>query len=101
MKVKALIHPTKGNVSKVRLNLNLWYPPARFIFMPLYRKLRRRFGNKRKAMTGVMFASWLGHVLLLGLLELNKPLLQSYGTLWSFFVFGGLTLYAAFGDIDN
>ncbi|WP_347364406.1 hypothetical protein [Vibrio vulnificus] len=83
------------------LNLNKWYPPSRFIFMPLYRKLRRQFGEKRKAMVGVMLVSWIGHVALLGLLEINKPLLESYGTLWSFVSFGGLTLYAAFGDIEN
>ncbi|NOI31868.1 hypothetical protein F0260_24950 [Vibrio coralliilyticus] len=83
------------------LNLDRWYPPARYIFMPLYRKLRRRFGDKRKAMVGVMLVSWFGHVALLAILEINKPFLQSYGTLWSFFVFGGLTLYAAFGDIES
>ncbi|WP_162621115.1 hypothetical protein [Vibrio casei] len=77
--------------------MDRWYPPARYVFMPLYRKLRKRLGSKRKAMVGVMFVSWVGHVALLAILEINKPLLQSYGTLWSFFVFGGLTFYAAFG----
>lgn len=83
------------------LNLNKWYPPSRFIFMPIYRKLRRQFGDKRKAMVVLMLISWIGHVAVVGLLEMNKPILQSYGTLWSFFVFGGLTLCAAFCDIDN
>ncbi|WP_063661487.1 hypothetical protein [Aliivibrio fischeri] len=83
------------------LSLHQWYPPSRFVFMPLYRKLRRKFGCKRKAMVGVMPFSWSAHVALLGLLEINKPLMQSYGTIWSFFVFGGLTLYAAFGDIES
>lgn len=83
------------------LHLYKWYPPARYVFMPLYRKLRRRFGNKRKAMVGVMLVSWIGHVALLAVLEINKPFFQSYGTIWSFFAFGWLTLYAAFGDIEK
>lgn len=70
------------------------YPPARYFFMPLYRKFRRKYGSAKRAMTRVMLVSWALHVALLGVLEWNKPISQSMGTIWSFFVFGGLTLFS-------
>lgn len=40
-----------------------WYPPSRYFFMPVYRKLRRRLGCKYKAFTSLMLISGLLHVL--------------------------------------
>ncbi|WP_186214749.1 hypothetical protein [Burkholderia gladioli] len=45
-----------------------WYPPARLIFMPLYRRYRRWFGNKRSAFVALMATSGVLHVMLFALL---------------------------------
>ncbi len=45
------------------MNQSKWYPPSKYILKPLYWKLRRYFGNKRKAFTALLAISGLMHVL--------------------------------------
>ncbi|HIH2744919.1 TPA: hypothetical protein ACYLN4_000585 [Burkholderia lata] len=48
--------------------LSKWYPPARLIFKPLYRRYRRWFGNKRLAFVALMATSGVLHVMLFAIL---------------------------------
>lgn len=44
-----------------------WYPPSKYVLMPLYRKLRRSTGSKSKAFTLLMAISGFLHVSLYAL----------------------------------
>ncbi len=75
--------------------LSKWYPPARFFFMPMYRRLRRVYGSKKGAFTTVMAISGILHVLLfllLGLLFDKDPLPS---LIFTVIAFGILTIVAA------
>lgn len=79
--------------------LSQWYPPARYVFMPLYRRLRRRLGNKRRAFTALMGASGVLHVLLcfiIGRVIGGDPM---PGMAFVAVVFGILTVAAACCDV--
>lgn len=39
-----------------------WYPPSRWVFMPIYRWLRKKTGDKRTAFTMLMVISGALHV---------------------------------------
>ena len=68
--------------------------------MPLYRDLRRRFGNPKKSIVLTIVASWVLRVVICGLIEFSKSLSQSYCTIFVFITFGLLTLYSALGDLE-
>lgn len=75
--------------------ISQWYPPARFVFMPLYRVLRRLMGNKRKAFAALMGISGVLHV---GLYFMIGNLIGGNpwpGMLFSSIVFGILTIVVA------
>lgn len=44
--------------------LSEWYPPARYVFMPMYRSYRRLFGTKRSAFVALLASSGVFHLLL-------------------------------------
>ena len=49
-------------------HLSTWYPPAKYLFLPLYKWLRKYagFSTKRTAFTTVMASSGLLHLLIIG-----------------------------------
>lgn len=84
------------------LMLSKWYPPARYVFMPMYRFYRRLFRVRRPAFVALMATSGLLHLLVVGGGMFLAPHPNRKLLMWFFaIVYGALTLASCFAPLKK
>ena len=76
--------------------LHQWYPPAKYLFMPMYRFYRRLLGGKRHAFAALMATSGVLHMLVFSMLGLAFNRDPLYSIAFTGCVYTTLTIVAFF-----
>ncbi len=77
------------------LMLSKWYPPAKYIFMPMYRSYRRWFGTTKTACVALMATSGVLHLALVAFIGFLSGRSVIPALVFVAIAFGALTIAAA------